>query len=616
MKKTITVALVVVLAVAALIAALPLALSSQAVKQPIADQLANWTGRRVTFVGDPRVSVFPYLKIWVPNVAVAGPAGAGGEAFVSAETISGTVRLLPLLLGRIEVVELGLRGATVRLKSDAAGHPNWLIGPAPAAAAGRKALSRYVDLRLARLKVRDSTIVYDDGKGREERFLNASLAVAWPAVDEPATGVGAFRWRDETVEFNGSIGAPLDFVSGRLSAVRFALASTLLRLSVTGDAVNLGGISLQGSATISTPSLRRLLAWTGTPTEPGSTLGAASIDGEVDWSRKSISFSQARAELDGNQAEGALIVELGAERPRIRATLDFAKLDLSPYIDRFRAAGGPGGWISAPIALPLLQLADLDIRLSTEETLLGSARLGRTAATLTTSPDKVAIDVTEAQLYGGRLTGRLSGARVDGAVDAEVAADLKDVPLGVALQSIAGVKSVEGTGTASLALSGRGATVNALLHGLAGTVKVAASDGTIAGLDIDRLAARLGRGAADDGGDGQTAFTSLTASLGIAAGTLSTHDLAVEGAGYRIDMDGEASLFESTVSGRGELALTGKEVDPSFPNPLPFELSGTWTEPELLPDFQRLIRRSSSEGRGLRRAEASQPPAGKISPRT
>jgi AsmA protein len=337
--------------------------------------------------------------------------------------------------------------------------------------------------------------------------------------------------------------------------------------------------------------------------EPGSTLGAASIDGKVEWSHDTLAFSEARAELDGNQADGAVIGEIGGGRPRIRATLDLAKLDLSPYIDAFRAPGAPGGWISAPITMPLLQLADLDIRLSSEETLLGGARLGRTAATLSASAGRVAVDVTEAQLYGGTLAGRLSGTWTGETVAAEVAADLKDVPLGIAMETVAGLKSVDGKGTASLTLSATGESVNQLLHGLGGTIKVAAADGSIAGLDIDRLAARLGRGAADGGADGRTAFTKLTASVGVADGTLTTRDLAVEGEGYRIDLEGEASLFDSTVSGQGELALTGEGVDPSFPNPLPFELSGTWAAPELLPDFQRLIRRSSGEARDLRRAE-------------
>lgn len=598
MKRLLILALVIVLAIAGLAAAMPLLLSSKAFKQPIADQLANWTGRKVSFVGDPHVSVFPHLKIWVPQFTMAGAAGAGGDPLVTADRLVGTVRLWPLLVGRVEVIELGLRRARVHLKVDESGKPNWLIGPAPAMMDdGEVTPLRAADLRLGRVAVRESSIVYDDeAAGKHETFQNVDLNVAWPVVKAVATVVGAFQWRGEAVEFNGSMNDPLAFAAGKPSPVRFAVASTPLRVSFSGNATDLGGVNLQGTANISTPSLRRVFSWTGFPMEPASTLGAASIEGKVNWADRAATFTEAHAELDGNIAEGMVIANFAGERPHVQTTLDFAKLDLSPYLDSFRSENGPGLWSSAPMSMPLVSAADFDARLSMGEILLGSVRLGRAAVTASAVDGRLDVNVTEAQLYGGSLAARIKGELRDGSLTANLTADMKEVPAGVALADIAGLKSVDGTGTASLTVGGSGRTVGEFLHGLAGTAKMAISDGTLEGLQLDRVVTMLGGagGAASDT-SGATSFSAATCTLDLADGTLRTSDLRAEGKGFRIDLAAEASLSDTTVSGRGSLTLDGASADSAPMTVLPFELTGTWLAPELLPDFQRLIRRSSGD---------------------
>jgi uncharacterized protein involved in outer membrane biogenesis len=59
MKKLLIAALLVLVVVGGLVAVVPLALSSAPVKQRIADQLADWTGRRISFVGNPRIRLCP-----------------------------------------------------------------------------------------------------------------------------------------------------------------------------------------------------------------------------------------------------------------------------------------------------------------------------------------------------------------------------------------------------------------------------------------------------------------------------------------------------------------------------------------------------------------------------
>src|SRR5215211_4440142 len=63
MKRFIITALAVVLVAAACAAAVPLLISTDVVKRRIADQITNWTGRVVSFEGDPRISLYPYVTV-------------------------------------------------------------------------------------------------------------------------------------------------------------------------------------------------------------------------------------------------------------------------------------------------------------------------------------------------------------------------------------------------------------------------------------------------------------------------------------------------------------------------------------------------------------------------
>ena len=51
----------------------------------------------------------------------------GGEPFVKMDALVGKLKLLPLLLGRIEIAEFRLVEPHIALSVDAAGRPNWLM---------------------------------------------------------------------------------------------------------------------------------------------------------------------------------------------------------------------------------------------------------------------------------------------------------------------------------------------------------------------------------------------------------------------------------------------------------------------------------------------------------
>jgi AsmA protein len=596
MRRLLFLALILLIIVGGFAAAIPIALSTTGVKQRIANQLADWTGRRVSFRGNPRVEALPYVRVKISDVTIGDPKS--DEPFISMESLTSNMRLLALLFGRVEIAEFRLNGPKIHLRRDRDGRNNWTLRQVPRE---ERRPAPATLLRLNRITIRDGAITLDDAlTGRHETITAANLSLAWRGAGDPIVGVGSFRWRDETVDFNGSIGDPIGLNEGRASPARFALASTPLRLSFNGNISGIADLQVDGPATVSTPSLRRLVGWLGMPTESGATFGAASIEGKLNWSRPTLIVADARIELDGNHAEGTVSARLAGPRPRIQGTLAAETLDLTPYLEAFRAElNASSSWALAPIRAPGLSAIDVDARLSAGQVLLGSAHLGEVAIAAGVTDGKISVDIGEAKFYSGTLAATLNAEMRNSMLTGTVEARLSDVPAGVALADFAGVKSIDGTGAASLRLAGSGRSWGELAYDLAGTAQVSLADGAVAGLDLDQVAAMLGGTPSGPPAARSTRFAKATCSLKIAGGEITTEDLSAEGDRFRIDLSGEASLFEPGVSGRGTLTI-GNPDGTAAATSLPFELGGTWQELEVLPDLGPPIQRGELSSPGKR----------------
>ncbi|HEY7639896.1 MAG TPA: AsmA family protein [Steroidobacteraceae bacterium] len=83
------------------------------------------TGRELTLSGDLKLSVFPWIALEAGAASLGDAPGFGPEPFVSIKEARIGVRLLPLLRGKIEVGNVRLDGARIRLITDERGRENW-----------------------------------------------------------------------------------------------------------------------------------------------------------------------------------------------------------------------------------------------------------------------------------------------------------------------------------------------------------------------------------------------------------------------------------------------------------------------------------------------------------
>ena len=582
--KRIAIILVVIVAVLAIsVAAAPFVVSSAFLRQQVADRIATLTGRTVAFSGEPSLSIYPQLAVTVDGLTIANPEDMGSDPFVAAESLRTRLRLPPLLIGRVEFDEFELIKPTIHLVIDGEGRKNWRIAGSAVAnqaavaapATAGKASPPLADLQLGRLKVTNGTILYDDlVSGTREEMAAVDLDIAWPSVSATVSGRGTLKWRGEQIEFTALLATPLALMRGGGAPARFAIASTPLRASFSGTAMGADVLRLEGEASVSTPSMRRTIEWLGTPMGTGPILGAAAIRGSVGIVGASVSFDRATIELDGNSAEGALGVTFAGARPAVHGTLAAERLDLSAYFEAIRAdLIAEGSWLVAPARLAFAEAVDADIRISAAEMILGSIRIGKTAAAVGIKDGKLDIAVGEAEFYGGNLAARIA-AGLEGEVLATTAhAKFTDVSALVALNDLVGIAALDGTATVTVDVGSRGRSWAEVAHGIAGTANVAITNGALNGLDVDAIAEAMTDPLAEPitAGGGTTAFSSLAADLAIGEGDLSTDDLVMEGDTFRVALAGRGSVLNESVDAKARLTLGTAELS--------LVIAGTWQAP-------------------------------------
>lgn len=582
---------IIVLAAGALVAA-PILVSSEVTRERVTEQIARWIGRPVSFAGEPEISLFPQPTITLADITIED---AAGEPFITSERLTGTVRLLPLLIGRVEIREFELERPVIALRVDREGRSNWTplgtVGSRVAAAgeapsgAGTPGISPAVpvdEVTLGQFRIIDGTITYDDPDSGPTVISSVDLDIAWPSTSEGATARGSLVWRGEAVEINASLAEPLELTAGRSTPGRFSITAGPLRISFSGMVGRDGlDLSFTGDANVTMPSLREVLRWTGVAIDEAPTLGAASVSGEVSWAWPTLSFSSATMELDGNEAAGAFAVAFDGDRPRIQGTLAFETLDLSPYALSFQTGVGPSGdWSDAPISLPVLQAIDADIRLSAGVVTIGPTRIDDVAASALVNDGQAAINLGQAGLYGGRLQGTVNAELRPPVLSGEAHFTLADLDAQPALTDMVGLSALAGAASATLDIEGSGSRWGDLIQNLTGSLDLGVLDGTFHGVDL--AAAAESRNPIVAGvlfGEQVTPFDTASARLSFADGRVMTSGTLAEGPSFSLAFEGWGSLIGAEVAGSGLIRL---RRDADAPGPvLAFDLTGTWQAPRF-----------------------------------
>jgi len=583
-------------AAAALALALVLALALfdwNWLKGPIESRVSAATGRSLVIEG-PVSGIWQWRpfgpRLRLENVRFANPEWATSKLMLAADALEIRVALLPLLAGRVHVLDLGLIRPVVTLERLADGRATWQFD--------REQRDASSTPRIDVLRVDDGRLQYRDALS--DARLDATL------VDVPGDAAEGLhfavqgRFRGEAVDVKGSTASLLALqdltqrlpiaVTGRIAGTQLALKGEIEGLTHFENALL--------RYTVSGPSLRRLAPVFGVPlpeTPPYA------VSGLLTRTANRWESSDLKGKVGASDIAGKVAVVTGGAKPELEAQLTSTLLDLAdlgPLIGR--TAAGPAapaaaqGRVLPARAIDLSRIHELNAHVT-----LAAKRVVRAAdfpfddfkADFRLRDAQIVIDPLEFGMADGDLRARVVLDARKSVIAGHAQGRLKDVRVGKIFPKQAAAGEAAGTVSGAFDLRGRGNSVAALLGAVDGRATLLLANGRIPSLvpalaDLDGarvLASLLGKRPESV----QCAAIDLRAAQGMVTPTVAVFETE----STVLNLGGQANLRDETLDFK--LAQAPKSAS-FFSVRTPILVTGTFANPRLAPDPAPLAARGAA----------------------
>ena len=528
MKRFVISAAILIASLAGLIAALPFFVSSDAVREQIVQQAVQVTGREMSFREAPRVLFKPFLGIEINSVIFEDPfAGPDDPPLLQMDRLRGQLDLFSALFGRAEIKLFQFIRPKFNFRVYENGNVGWHFPEGKVwdvlekardqslAPEGDQAApdSELPIVKFGEFEIVDGIIEFEDRSTQSrETITNINARIVWPDTASPLSISGSSIWRDEAFEYSLASQEALMLFAGGGTALEFSAKSGAFSTSFAGIANTLSDLHLSGDIHFASPSLRRILNFLGETVLPGSTLAEFEATGKMTGTLQQIQLNDATVSLDGNQGSGVLqIAKRKPGKVLVNGTLAFDAIDFTPYLAALRQDIAIGK--NTIPAGDLLQLADMDLRLSAIEAKVNEVSLSNFAASLSIQDSRSVFNIGNANLFGGTLVGEF-GLTENGAVN-EFRANAIYSGFDTALVNESLGRSqlhLGGLGKAQMKIESNGSAAIDLARNLKGDVQFEIADGILSGIDMGTLrstilSAQSGTDTLEPGG--QTAFELL-----------------------------------------------------------------------------------------------------------
>jgi AsmA protein len=304
---------------------------------------------------------------------------------------------------------------------------------------------------------------------------------------------GSFTLHGQRISIDATVTLPGD-KHPRQWSTKASLKSELLEAAFEGELNTDADLQLSGQAELASPSLRRLARSFGVFVPAAEGLNAATVRGTMNWTGRTMAVENAKVTVDGNEATGALVLNMTGERPQLEGTLAFGALDLTPYVEAARSQSfvfdrQTASWSAFDLSFPLIKHVDVDLRISAPKVMVRDYGLGRGAATINVRSGKLLAELAELELYGGMVSGQIT-VDTDGlAPHFALRGKIENLETGAASASLFGAAVLTGRSTLFLDVAGVGRTPAELLHQLSGKATLSLPEGGKLPLDLKAVRA-------------------------------------------------------------------------------------------------------------------------------
>ena len=600
--------LLLVILVVIVVIAVPMFLDPNDYKQQIVSQVKQATGRDVVIDGDLGLSFFPWLGLETGALTMGNAKGFGDQPFANIAASKISVKVLPLLKGRVETGTITLEGVHLNLARDASGRSNWQDLVASSTSADAEAQpdaengaavdpetdeSKPLEFNIGGIEIEDATVSWSDaGSGDALVLDNIDLSTGPVRVGEPVD-----------VHLNMAIDSSAPAIQGKLvmdvaalaDAGRVALNGMKLVLHLNGQAVPNGALAmnLQTSAVL-------------------------------DSTAEMLELKPLNLVLDQSQMDGSIKV-LGFGKPVVQFVLNIDQFDLDSYLppagsevaqsgsgeaaaSRSKAvpsdvASSTSAPASGDSGLPLDTLRDLNLdgALNIGKLKVSGLRLQDVVARLVAKDGVIALSPAKLALYGGSFDGAANlDARQD-TLKTRVKWQLAGVQLGPLLTDLSGAESLSGTAKLDADLRLIGNEPEAMKNSVSGNASVQLTDGAYQGIDLlyeVRAAKALLKGKTlPPPGRIATDFAELSGSFKLNNGVVNNKDLKAKSPILRIKGAGTVNLPRETLDYGLDVTITGtlegqggEELDKLIGVSIPVTLSGNLAAPKVGVSVEKLLK--------------------------
>ncbi len=465
--------------------------------------------------GGVKLSLWPTLALAADGVRLRTPAGAG-EDVATARLLRLGVALLPLLRNELQVSELVLDGLTLNAACDANATCNWaaLAGtgqqeqaPPPADVAAGGATAPML-LNIARIRVRDSTLVYTDREAGA-RYELAGLALDGEDINMDGRpfrleGGATLTLGAERRELEIALELPataIDLNARTLAAPALKLAASGIELdaAVNADWSQPGAATASGTLDLKKLDLPALLQTLGTALPPAvnaAPLADITLGSRFAWAGDTLSLDELKLRAGSFSGAGSAKLGLGGAT-RIEATISSPELDLDYFLPPPQVP--PAATPSAPPAasastggqgLAALLTVDGNINAKLGRLKRGKLELSDIDARLQMRRGSAQLQELKAKLYGGTLnaTGALAATTDTGSMN--VSAQVAGVDLEALLASTQQKQQFAGRANGSLTLAATGADPATWKHTLSGPVQLGIDEPVLKDLSVEQVICR------------------------------------------------------------------------------------------------------------------------------
>lgn len=593
-KILLSVIVILVLSLVGLVLFLP----GEKIAKIAADQVKAQTGRTLTFDGKVNFSFFPTLGVTTESIALSNADWSENGPMFTAEGAKIGVDAMALIGGDVMVKDITLTAPNILLEKDSAGQANWdLLPAAETEDAATEEASEARVITLDQLKVTNASVRYLDAAGQDITVNDLTAELDWGS-DDASLDVSV-KLADEPIELSADVGDLNGLIAGEITPVALTVKAAGNEAGFEGRASI--APEVDGVATANMPSPGAFLAALG---QAPSDIPGVDFSGNVTLTKESLlSLRGSKISILGNQLAADADIQL-AEKPYVTASVSAGDLDLTTLLggsDSGAETTSSAEWSSDPIDASALGLFDGSIALSANSINTGSLQFGVSRLKIDVENSRAVATLQELNGYDGTVTGQFvannrSGLSVAGQMS------LAGLAMNGLLVDLIEVDRFTGNTDAQISFLGSGNSLNAIMNSLKGDGNLEVGQGTISGIDLDKLFRGSSLG-------GTTVFDSMTASWTITGGVLDNQDLLMD-------------LPSVQAAGAGTIGLGAQSIDYTFTPQIkndagdglaiPVRVQGPWSSPKIWPDVEAAVNQNLAEEKEALQEKAKEAVAEKL----